>query len=647
MRILRGKSNLEVSSQGFAWFVVGLVLATFIGGAVRTILSSDRVHKRIVSELRARFPQHEFEIGKTEVLLSHGMWPGLGLRVRDLRFRQSVCGKLSFLLEVPEAVLPVDLLSLRKGRVRLGEVGMTNGKIHFDYRPCAPDGSDTIGVSSSPARDVPPLNQQLQKPSLNAASLDWRKVGEHLDAITLSNFTITYERNGTWKLVVKRAELDLDDDLSAYGALDVQKILPGGVLSHLVDFQAEGDDRVLKWGVHSEFKEGTINLKGVLDLNNVAGSVRMQARQLPLKDVMSELYQMGFLERDVRLKSTWLSCVLQWEGSLSKPADAPLRAQDCKLEGGYGRVDLENAEVPLDNPSTLKAPAVLKVQKLQLQPVLEALNRSVLPAVLARPGQWSGELNYQSPMKWTLDGHLENLEVVFSNRSVRGKQMLERLHTEIKKDGARIEAKIDELRVQGGEFAGVLRAALQDDWRSGDFEAQIEKLRLNPSIQYLLVGGTIGELKLKGTGQLVDGELGHWEGQGQLGEIRGNGWQALNVSVHSRFKANVFGVEARAASMQIDSKWVAYPQVKSINPSVGNEVVWKDGQAKLDIKESGGVVHSASAIEETRKNIPWKIKGNWVRDGDLIGILNVGHGSKPPTFVVRGEKDGGLSVQPR
>ena len=100
MRILRGQSNLEVSSKGFALFVVGLVLATFVGGAVRTALSSDQVHRRIVSELKNRFPKHEFQIGQTEVMLARGIWPGLGLRVRGLTFKQDVCGKLSFVLTI-------------------------------------------------------------------------------------------------------------------------------------------------------------------------------------------------------------------------------------------------------------------------------------------------------------------------------------------------------------------------------------------------------------------------------------------------------------------------------------------------------------------------------------------------------------------
>src|SRR6185312_7339483 len=136
MRIFRGQSNLEVSSKGFAWFVVGLVLATFVGGAARTVLNSTQVHERIVTELKNRFPRHEFQVGQTEILLSRGIWPGLALRVHDVTFKQEVCGKLSFLLTMPQTTLPLDLLSLIRGNIRLNDVEVEGGNIHLDYHDC-------------------------------------------------------------------------------------------------------------------------------------------------------------------------------------------------------------------------------------------------------------------------------------------------------------------------------------------------------------------------------------------------------------------------------------------------------------------------------------------------------------------------------
>lgn len=640
MRILRGKSDLEVSSQGFAWFVVGLVLATFIGGAVRTILSSDQVHKRIVSELKARFPKHEFTLGKTEVLLSSGLWPGLGLRVQNLSFKQETCDKLSFNLEVPEAILPVDMLSLRKRKVRLGRVELSKGRIHLNYRPCPPPAVAPVVEQTAEESQAAKISPPPKKPAIEAAHLNWRRAGEHMNAIELRDFIITYERNRTWKLSVKSMELEFGStELTAAGLMEIHKSLPFGELTHAVDFEAHGDDNLLHWALQSEFKEGSIGLNGSLDLSSGAAIVQAGARQLPLKDVMSELYQMGFVEKDIHLKATWLSCGLKWEGQFSEPKTMPVKIQDCKLEGGYGRLELGRADLWLNQDQMFKEPAVIKVERMQIQPLLESINRKVLPAVLARPGVWSGEISFLSPRSWQLDGFLENAEVTFSNRSVRGKQMLERMRTRVAKNGNLLNGKIDELKIQGGEFEGVVQFQLQDDWRNGTFSADVQKLRFSSSIQNLLVGGTLGALTLKGEGSLQSGELGHWNGQFELGEIKGAGWGGTAMSVKSKYLPGVFTLDARAKEMFADETWPQFPQLKSVWPQAVSPVKWRDVQSKLDIQRSGGVIHSVTA-SETSKDQAWRFKGAWVRDGEFTGLLSVGLGSgaRPKNFALRGEK---------
>jgi hypothetical protein len=627
LRILRGKSNLEVSSQGFAWFVVGLVLASFIGGAVRTLLSSNAVHTRIVSELRNRFPKQQFEIGQTEVLLSRGLWPGLGLRLRNLTFRQETCGKLSFVLEVPDAILPVDLFSLRHGRVRLGHVELKDGKIHFDYKPCPKADETVVGEND--------FTTKPEKPVISARSLDWRKASEHLKAIDLTNFEVTYEQNATWKVLVQSLNIDVGDELYARGILDVQKSLPFGTLSHRVNVDALGDNKVMQFGMHSEFKEGFLNLKGSLDMNHSAAMVQVNARQLPLKDVMSELYQMGFLERDVALKTTWLSCGLHWEGALAHPSASPVRAQDCKIEGGYGRVDLERAEFFTDAGKAFKAPAKLKVTKLQVQPLLEVLGREVLPAVLPKPGVWSGTISYSGPKEWDLDGDLENVEVAFSNHSVRGKQLLEKMHTRVNKTGAKIEAKLDEIVVRDGDFKGILQFTLQEDWRNGRFDADVERLRLSQSIQNLLIGGKIGNLKFKGDGTLTGGELSRWEGQFELDNLAGGGWTGDKISVKSRYTPGLFHLEGKVNRVSVMPSFTLYSQLHEVYPQAASEVRWQDVIARVDIQANGGTIPLAQGTLEGPARQVWKLKGSWVRDGEFNGTLSTGKG-RP--FSFSGEK---------
>lgn len=632
MRILRGKSNLEVSSQGFAWFVVGLVFASFIGGAVRTLLSSQGVHSRIVSELRNRFPKQQFDIGQTEVLLSRGIWPGLGLRLRNVTFKQETCGKLSFQLDVPEAVLPVDILSLRKGKVRLGHVELNDGKIHFDYKTCPRLEDEVPPVAEVPAKP--------KKPMISANSLDWRKAGEHINAIDLKNFTATYERNATWKIWIHSLNIDLSDELSARGLVDVQKSLPFGTLSHQVDVDALGDDKVMQFGMRSEFKEGFLILKGSLDMNNAAAAVQVNARQLPLKDVMSELFQMGFLDRDIALKTTWLSCGLKWEGPVAHPALAPVIAKDCKIEGGYGRIDLDSAEFFPDAEKTFRTPAKLKVTKLQIQPLLEALGRQVLPAVLPKPGVWTGAISYLGPREWGLDGFLENVEVTFSNHSVRGKQNLEKLHTRVQQTGPKIEAKLDEVSIHEGEFKGLIEFSLQDDWRNGQFSAAVERLKFSPSIQTLLTGGKLGNLKFKGEGGLSNGELAKWEGQFELEELSGQGWKGENLSVRSKFTPGVFHLDGKLSKVAVNQDWSVYNQLQDVMPEAQGEVRFKDVTAKIDIQANGGAIPSAQALLDAPGSPLWRLKGSWVREGQFTAALSTAKGK---SFAISGEK-GSLRV---
>ncbi len=620
--------------RGFPWFVLGLVFATFIGGAVRTVLTSDRVHKRIVAELRGRFPQQEFQIGQTEVLLSRGLWPGLGLRVKNLSFRQDVCGKLSFVINVPEAVLPVDLFALGRGKMRLGHVQLSDGHIHLNYVACPPK-------SAAPAVEV----AKAKKPMIRAPSLDWNKVSAHLNAIEIENFTLTYERNVTWKMLVPTMRFDFAGDLLAHGQLEIQKSLPFGALSHLVDVEAQGDDRVMNWRVQTEFKEGRVQLKGSLDLNSQGAEITALAHQLPMKDVVAELYQMGFLKRDLRLKATWFSCGLKWEGAIEKPELSPVVAHDCKVEGGYGRVDLEEAELWMAQLAELKKPAVIKFNKLQMQPLLEALDREVLPKVLSRPGVWSGELTYSNLASWSLDGSLESVEVVFSNRSVRGKQSIDKLRTKVEYSNSKIQATIDALEIHGGEFAGHLKFNLEEDWRNGEFNADIQKLRLSSSIQNLLVGGVLGNLKFSGRGTLLDGELGRWDGDFELENVAGPGWIAEELQVKSRYSPGVFHLEGQAKSGSLKPEWGYYPQLRVVQPeALDNAVVWRDLIAKVHIQANGGQIHQISGIEGESKQ-PWRLKGNWARDGEFNAVLFLGRG-KTKNFALFGEKDV-LSVQER
>ena len=455
MRILRRRSNLEVSSKGFALFVAGLLVATFLGGAVRTVLSSARVHQRIVRELKDRFPKNQIEIGQIEVLLSRGIWPGLGLRVRDLTVGQDRCGKLSFLIQVPNAVLPLNLLSLRTGRVRLSELEIPGGRIDLDFHACPKSGEDEAAT--------PSLRQTVQERGIRPPRLDWSDVAEALDGVALSDFEVNFKRTPQWKLKVQSARVRFGRELRVNAALDVQRSLPFGTLSHPVTVTSASRAGEIEWQVNSELKEGRLRWTGRWNLADNTATAQAQLTQVPLKELAAEMFQVGALSRELKFKSAWLSCGAQWAGPLAAPFESPIELNACHVEGGYGRAQLEHAEFFAERDKPFPKPAEIRVQRAQLQGLAEAAGAKVLPGVIARPGTWSGGVIVSSADDWTALGRLEDLEIAFSNQSVHGKQVISGVDVRARREGDQIAADARRLRHRRGWLRRPRRSALRAD----------------------------------------------------------------------------------------------------------------------------------------------------------------------------------------
>jgi hypothetical protein len=616
--------------------VLGLVCATFFGGAVRTLLRSDRLHDRIVTELKDRFPKHEFQIGRTEVLLSRGLWPSFGLRLHGLVFKQDVCGKLSFVLNLPEAVLPLDVLGLRKGRLRLRDVEIDGGELRLDYHACPPPAEPSVGPA---AADRPGSAATITPPKL-----EWDELARLLNGFEIKNFAITYEKNPTWKLHVKTAYIALSDEMSAQAAVEVQKSLPFGALTHPVDLELRADRNTVQWSFTAGLKEGSARFLGSVDAATQMARATVDLRQMPIRDFMSEMFQMGFMEHDLKLKGAWLSCDLRWEGSLQNYSATPVQVRDCRVEGGYGRAELNQAEFWLNTDEYFREPARVRLLQLQMQPVTEALNRKLLPAVISHLGLWSGQVEVQNRSTWNFDGQLENAEIIFANQSLRGKQVVEKLHTRaVSKNGA-IRVHIDDVTLREGQFKGFMEGELVGDGRSGAFQVQVDALSLAPSIQRLLIGGNLAPLTVHGKGVLSEGELNEWSGVSTCVDVQGEGWRARAIQLHSVYRAGTVTIDGDAKSVVVNGSWSLYPQLRPVLNELPADVVWRSIGARVEIQKTGGTLQALTASQEG--GAVWKSKGSWVRDGEFNGTLTVNHGRRAQNFSLRGER-GQLTVRSR
>lgn len=616
MRILRGQSNRDVSASGFALFVVGLVFATFLGGAVRTLLRSDQIHSRVVTALKQKLPRQSFNIVGTELLLSRGIWPALGLKLRGVTVKQATCDKLSFILEVPELILPIEFVGLVLGEFRLGRVEIPRGNLHLDFKKCEPM---PTAIDAKLKADIVPPTAPKWTPS--PAQINWKEAGRNFSGIEVMDLSITYERNETWKIKVHDAAVDFGEELDAHAHLEIQKSLAFGTLSRNLEFEAQSEDENLHWNVQSDFKEGHVTWTGNWDLKHDAYLTQIQLQQVPLKDAMAEIYQMGFLEREVQMKATWLSCNATWEGQVKNWTEMPLKVRNCRLEGSYGQALLEGADFFPWAKSPFINPVRLQVQRLQIQPVLEAMNRELLPAVLPRLGVWSGIFEFANWQSWNLDGFLEGVEIVFSNQSIRGKQLLNRIHTIASRSADRVVVKVDDVEVQDGLAEGQVDFVLSDDWRSGTFSVQFTELMFSPNIQNLLIDGSAQPFKVMGEGVLQGGELRQWKGTVESRGLVSRGWKLDGLKVSSKYDPGVFHMDITTDSLGLDDRWTLFTELKPLLQPEATQALWTGLKARVEIQAAGGNAQLVSATEAAGRK--WRGRGNWVRDGQLRGQVSV------------------------
>ncbi len=458
----------------------------------------------------------------------------------------------------------------------------------------------------------------------------------------IRNFAITYEKNPTWKLLVKNAYVSLSDEMSAQAAIEVQKSLPFGQLTHPVDFELHADKRVMQWNLNAGLKEGGVHVAGQLDVGTQGARATVDLRQVPIKDFMSEIYQMGFVDYDLKLKGTWLSCKLKWEGSLEDYAASPLQVHECRVEGAYGRAEVPEAKFWMNTADFFREPARFKVMQLQMQPVMEAMNRQVLPAVISQLGVWSGRLDFKSGSAWQLEGDLESAEIVFANQSLHGKQIIEKMHTRAGQKNGLVEFHVGDVKLKDGDFAGDIDGELSRDWRNGSFSMRVQKMVLSPVIQRLLVGGSIGPLFAEGAGTLSGGELSQWHGTFNLPTMQGEGWTLDGMQLRSTFRAGSFAFDGSVKSASVDGSWREYPQLRAVMLELPSSVAWHDFTARVEIQKTGGTLHGLSAVQES--GAVWRAKGSWVREHDFGGTLSVLAGKHQQTFAVRGER-GRMEIQ--
>jgi hypothetical protein len=342
MRILRSRSDQEVSSTGFALFIAGLILAGFIGGAIRTMLSSDQIQGRILTELQNALPALQVRMEPARISLARGVWPGLSIYISKLHLaKPEACGETFGSLELENMDLPLDIFTLLRSHVRWDIVSVDRLTLTYDRKPC-PGGPLANVVTPSKTEEVQfhdwtdsteKVRERVAQAFLGAQDLE-----KHIRGVRIKHMTISSADDSSWQVQIFDLNFRTGHQLSASAKIRFEKAIGLGRVEHEAVFNAQADAEELKWDLKSPLKEGVIIWTGVANHVHDQLDQKVTIRQVPLKDVLSEVQTWADMPKGGSPRFIWLSCDLVQSGALSQFKQIPFNR--CGLGSGCHCISL-------------------------------------------------------------------------------------------------------------------------------------------------------------------------------------------------------------------------------------------------------------------------------------------------------------------
>jgi hypothetical protein len=651
MRILRSRSDQEVTSVGFALFVAGLIMAGFVGGAIKTLLSSEQIQFQIQSQLQTALPAFQIKMEKAKVKLARGIWPGVAIQIPKLHLtKPETCGEFSGTIGIENIDLPLELFSLIRSRVHWDVISAKHVDLKVSRKPCADKIEKPAVANESPKPASPVANGQFEKVAQDRVREELKnglaraiRLQDHFRGLEIADADISSLDDPSWKIAVSKLRVQISNKIKINANFHFEKTTTTGRMEHDATLQAQAEDGQLKWEIRSPLNEGLMSWIGSADHASDKLDQRVVIRQLPMKDVLAELKAVGWGPKGGSPRFIWLSCEMIQNGPLSRFKSLPLHVTECKLDGeGEQLRAVSNQEVWPWDRTPLHEPLRFQATKLSVQTVLDLIGQKGLPAIVPKPGQWSGDFEFSNPKTWGLAGVLENTEVVFSNQSIRGKQVISRIKMSTKATVDQVKIEFTEFGLVDGSAQGRLSLILDPKFEMGEWDVDLTSFRLAPAIQNLMLGGLSTPLSFTGHGKFVGGELHDWHGQAHWQSSEGRGWGLKDSTVETVYQDGRFNLKARVGEIELSNNFSHSDLVQTIMPDVGEpKTSWKfrDGSGSAIVAKGGGEFKDLRMHGPNGKIV--RFQGAWVRGGDLSGVVRL-DGTKR-TWKLRGS-DGKLSL---
>lgn len=646
-------SIAEVStSTGWVLFILSILVALFVGGAIRSFTSSQNLSHWFYNEFNKEAPPFVVEFDQIRLSLAKGWWPRFGLEFLNLRVRaKDTCVTASQIhidnFYIPLSVLPTLQRQVKLGRVEVQEMSLIlaerqsncqNLEARSEQLVSEGDKSHLaehhVGKASTSDSIISPENPEWLNDWMQFIRTRWKhelaNTRKWLDGAYIHKLLVRWDADPHRWLGWEKLHVDLrkaHQPVRIRSWLRVAPELSQDASLAPIFLTLTLDEALLEWTARAQYKEGRLQLAGTLDLASTEFEVNLKGSHLPVGALLTTAQNWSLPVENNSLPWMWLTTEWQWQGNFYNYFESPIELKTADITGELGKIRLVNGRLKFDSrlwPSW-EQPAEISIEGLALEHVAQALKVTGWEAVFPNLGLMSarGQLGAEGlELTWSLD----NLEILFSKNARRWIQNIESLQGDLQwKPSQKIYLNIYGADILEGNFVGRVQSEFSEGFREGAVKVNIDSLQFAPKVQELLIGGRAEPMQI----QIELIRQNHFWKSGQ-GNIRLSGVEASSWKLNEAHLAALYHEGHLEFKVAVDSMDVAQSNVYLQSLQRVEEVDRQFDQLRLkavqlniqaDLGSGGTWTHGLAHNENSMGK--WESSGKWHRDGQLKGWLQL------------------------
>jgi hypothetical protein len=537
---------------GWVIFLVGVLISSFFGGALKAFMSPTQLASWVEKELYKQDPKFTLSFDEIKFQLSDGAIPRFGFYTKGLSLSSKDPCTFRSKLYVEEVYFPLKIENLLKGKVSFSDI--IANKVDLIY-------SDPICNSTLDNQEQLLNPEQIQNSQKDRYDIGLNNLREFADnrflkdlinsrrwfnTLNFTEFNIYHTEKTNFKMVVNKFKLDVisvKENVSLQGEvtfdtefLNLKKFKP-------LSFDILISNKELIFGSKGKFQEGSLEIHGELNFNSEDYFLEIKTSSFPIAEVLKSFEDPDSELSKMRTRFIWLDCIAKAQGKVSEITKLQINSDMCVVKSHTGQLKAKLIKIEPFSEKIVKQFEV-NINKFSSSDLFQFFLVPVNNDLISNWGLLTGELKFDN--KFHFQGKLNNLELVFKNDNQKRLQLINDIELNLFLDRNKFFGEIVNMKIQEGLFNGSISFNFKRLLMDGLILLKIKSLHFNRYVTQLLGELEHSPLEIYARLSLKEGKINEFQGIVGALKLEGHGIQIQKLKLDSKLSPGFWDFRARA-----------------------------------------------------------------------------------------------------